>query len=454
MKLLFKTLILCLVLQGSTLYSQPQEKPNFIIMIADDAGWRDFGAYGNSGIRTPNIDQLAREGLIFTNAFLTTSSCSPSRCSILSGRYPHNTGAPNLGMPLPEDQLIFPGELKKAGYYTAASGKWHIGPQRPDFDTTYGWGGPSGCGFWETALQERPKDKPFFMWFAAVDPHRGYKAGTIPEPHTPSSVTVPPYLPDNDSVRKDIAMYYDEITRLDSYVGKVMGILEKQGIKNNTVVIFMSDNGSPFPRAKNRLYDSGIKMPFIVRWPDEVRGGTTTSSLVSSIDIFPTFCELAGLKIPNTTQGVPFSRILKKPNKQIRKAVYAEHNWHDFQAHERSVRTDRYLYIWNAFPELNANPPGDVARGTTFQEMIQLFNNGALTKKQEDCFIAPRPEEELYDVINDPYQMNNLAGDDQSQRILKKMRKKLQLWKEETNDSVPENPKPDRGKRWYEKNNA
>ncbi|MCK4921232.1 MAG: sulfatase, partial [Bacteroidales bacterium] len=442
MKHCFNVLFFYLLTQSTTISAQQGSTPNFIIMIADDAGWKDFGAYGNQGIRTPHIDRLAREGLSFTNAFLTTSSCSPSRCSILTGRYPHSTGAQNLGMPLPADQVIFPGELQKAGYYTAAAGKWHIGPKRTEFDAIYGWGGRSGCGFWEQALLDRPMDQPFFMWFAAVDPHRSYQEGTIPEPHDPSDVTVPPYLPDNDSVRKDLAMYYDEITRLDSYVGKVLHILEEQEVQNNTVVIFMSDNGSPFPRAKNRLYDSGIKMPFIIRYPDQIAGGARTSSLVSSIDIFPTFCKLADLDIPESAQGISFTKILNNQGKKTRKAVYAEHNWHDFLAHERSVRTDQYLYIWNAYPELNANPPGDVARGTTFQEMISLYKNGALTNEQEDCFIAPRPAEELYDMINDPYQLNNLIENEQYSRILKNMRKKLEKWKDDTNDSVPENPEP------------
>ena len=142
-------------------------------MIADDLGWNDVGCYGHPHIRTPNIDRLARQGLKFTHAFLTCSSCSPTRCSIMTGRYPHSTGAAELHQPLPPDQVVFPGLLKTAGYYTASAGKWHLGPApKVHFDAVVG-GGPIGCENWVKTLKERPKDRPFFLWLASIDPHRG-----------------------------------------------------------------------------------------------------------------------------------------------------------------------------------------------------------------------------------------------------------------------------------------
>jgi N-sulfoglucosamine sulfohydrolase len=425
---------------------EKKEQPNFIVFIADDAAWNDFGPYGNSLIKTPNINRLADEGLVFTNAFLTTSSCSPSRCSILTGRYPHNTGAPALHMPLPANQLLFAGELQKAGYYTAVAGKYHIGPVRAEFDTIYG-SGPSGCEFWVEALQNRPMDKPFFMWLAAIDPHRDYFPNTIPEPHKPEDVTVPPYLPDNDSTRKDLALYYDEISRMDNYIGQVMEELANQGVDENTVVVFMSDNGRPFPRAKTRLYDSGIKTPFIVRWPAKVQIGST-SSLISSIDIAPTFCELAGAGISETFQGVSFVPVLNDFSAETREFIAAEHNWHDYQAHERAVRNDRYLYIRNSFPHLNASPPADAVRSITYQEMIRLHQAGELNEFQLDCFQEPRSHEELYDVLKDPFHFANLANDSKHEIVLTEMRNLLDGWIKLTNDSVPENPIPDKFDRW------
>lgn len=426
--------------------NETSTSPNFIVVIADDAAWNDSGAYGNSVIKTPHINKLAEEGLVFDNAFLTASSCSPSRCSILTGRYPHNTEAQELHMPLPANQILFAGELQKAGYYTVVAGKYHIGNPRVEFDSIYG-GGPSGCENWVRALENRPKGRPFFMWLAAIDPHRDYQPNTIPEPHNPNNVIVPPYLPDADSTRKDLALYYDEISRLDSYLGKVMEVLKAQGVDKNTMVIYMTDNGMPFPRCKTRLYDSGIKTPFIVRWPAQIKAGRT-DALVSSIDIAPTFCELAGIAIPESFQGVSFAPVLKNNNANTRDYIAAEHNWHDYQAFERAVRNKNYLYIKNEFPELNASPPADAVRSLTYQEMIGLNNAGLLNKNQLDCFISPRPAEELYDVVNDPDQLENLAENPDFKNDLEEMRRLLENWTNETGDKIPFNPTPDQFDRW------
>jgi N-sulfoglucosamine sulfohydrolase len=425
---------------------QEAKKPNFIVFIADDAAWNDCGPYGNNIIKTPNINKLGEEGLVFNNAFLTTSSCSPSRCSILTGRYPHSTGAPELHMPLPHDQLLFAGELQKAGYYTVVAGKYHIGDPRPEFDSIYG-GGPSGCENWERAIQNRPKDKPFFLWLAAMDPHRKYQPNTIPEPHRPENVFVPPYLPDADSTRKDLALYYDEISRLDSYLGKVMQLLKEQGEDENTLVIYMTDNGRPFPRCKTRLYDSGIKTPFIVRWPEKIKKGRT-DALVSSIDIAPTFCELAGANLPETFQGVSFVPVLNDYSAEMRDYIVGEHNWHDYQAHERAIRNHHYLYIRNAFPELNASPPADAVGSLTYQEMIQMHKAGELNENQLDCFVVPRAAEELYDVVKDPHQFNNLAENPEYADALQQMRDLLDNWIAEYNDTIPKHPTPDKFDRW------
>ncbi len=422
------------------------ERPNFIVFIADDAAWNDFGAYGNNIIKTPNINKLASEGLVFNNAFLTTSSCSPSRCSILTGLYPHNTGAAELHMPLPANRNLFAGDLQEAGYYTAVAGKYHIGPKREEFDTIYG-GQPSGSEFWMEALQNCPDDKPFFLWLAALDPHRKYFSNTIDEPHNPEEVIVPPYLHDNDSTRKDLALYYDEISRLDRNIGLIMEELKTKGLADNTLVIFMSDNGQPFPRAKTRLYDSGIKTPFILHWPSKI-GKSKTDALISSIDIAPTFLELAGLEPSDDYEGVSFVPVLEDPATEVREFIAAEHNWHDYQAHERAIRNNQYLYIRNSFPHLNASPPADAVSSITYQEMIKLHAENRLNEQLLDCFVQPRNAEELYDITVDPFQFHNLASEEAYQKVLVKMQNLMDKWIIETNDFVPENPTPDRFDRW------
>jgi N-sulfoglucosamine sulfohydrolase len=452
MKTTYCSLILGMAFSCNTLKNDgreaTKEKPNIIIFIADDAGWDDSGAYGNPFIKTPTIDKLAKEGMIFNSAFLTTSSCSPSRCSIMTGLYPHNTGAAELHMPLPTDKMIFPGELQKQGYYTVSAGKWHLGPRRDEFDSIFTANEPSGAADWVRAIKTRPKEKPFFMWFAAIDPHRAYQSGIIPNPHRLDEVVVPPYLPDNDSTRKDLALYYDEITRMDSNMQMVIEELIHQGEYDNTLIIYMSDNGRPFPRDKTRLYDGGIKTPFIVSWPSYIKAGSVSNSLISAIDIGPTLCELAGAELPEIFQGKSFASLFSNPEKELNEYIFAEHNWHDYQAHERAVRNKNYLFIQNAFPHLNANPPADAARSITFQQMIRLYEQGQLTEAQLDCFIAPRHEEELYDVVKDPFQMNNLIDNEEYAEVANKMRNVLEEWKIKTDDKIPDDITPDKFERF------
>lgn len=415
------------------------QHPNFIVFIADDMAWNDCGAYGHSKIRTPNIDRLAREGMRFDNAFLTCSSCSPSRSSLITGRYPHNTGARQLHQPLPGDQVTFVEMLKKSGYYTAAAGKWHLGNATiPKFDTVH-----AKMNVWVKTLAERPKDRPFFMWFAFSDPHRGYQKNTIPNPHSPETAVIPPFLPDRPAVRKDFAMYYDEITRLDGVVGRVLEELQAQGETDNTMVVFLSDNGRPFPRCKTTVYDSGVKTPWIVKWPGKVKPSTTTDSLISSIDLAPSVLKAAGLSPTSTFQGKSFLPILEDPEAEIQDEIFAEHNWHDFDDHGRAVRTAKYKYIRNYYTDIPNTPPADAVRSPTFQAMLELKDKNELTSVQLNCFQIPRPKEELYDLANDPYEMHNLAGEKSQAKTLAMMRKRLQNWESRTEDSVPEKRRPD-----------
>jgi N-sulfoglucosamine sulfohydrolase len=435
-------------------------RPNFVLIIADDMAWNDCGAYGNDRVRTPHLDRLAREGMRFDRAFVTASSCSPSRASIITGRYPHATGAKELHWPLPDEQATFVEQLRAAGYWTAAAGKWHLGDSaKRRFDVVHEAGtagfqlptgqsaapakmvtekDESGCAQWVPTLRERPKDKPFFLWLAALDPHRDYEPNIISPPHRPEDVRVPPYLPDAPDTRRDLALYYDEITRLDSFVGRVLDELAAQGIADNTLVVFLSDNGMAFPRAKTTVLDSGIKTPLLARWPAKVKAGAACGSLVSSVDLAPTFLELAGLKALPTFQGVSFAKLFTRPTATVRDHVFAEHNWHDYAAHERAARDQRFKYIRNAYPEFNRNPPADAVRSLTFSEMKRLRDAGQLTPAQADVFAAPRPTEELYDTRNDPHELHNLAADPKYARELKRLSSALDRWMAETGDALPQ----------------
>lgn len=442
---------------GSLFFSsfslQAQEKPNIVLIIGDDISYDDFGCYGNSVIKTPNIDRLASEGIRFTNAYLTASSSSPSRCSIISGRYPHSNGAAELHTPLPENVIPFPLLLKNNNYYTAQAGKWHLGPSVHKafarFTDENGYNnGDGGEDNWVRFLKERPKDKPFFMWFASHDAHRPWGADTFRITHNPDFIKTPVYLADTPETRKDIASYYNEVARFDYYVGKVREELMNQGVLNNTIIIIMADNGRPFPRCKTRVYDSGMKTPLVVFWPDGIKQkGQIASGLVSAIDLAPTIIELAGVKIPNEFQGASFVEILKDPSFETRAVVFSEHNWHDYEAHERMVRTRDFLYVFNARPLLTNCGPADSKRSPTQHSLNKIRDEGRLTPAQADIFYSPRPAEELYDVKKDIHQLINLASLPQFQEELIEMRRLLKDWQANTGDTTPENLTPD----WFDR---
>jgi arylsulfatase A-like enzyme len=432
-----------------------KEKPNFIIIIADDVSWNDIGCYGNDVVKTPNIDRFALEGLRFTNAYLTASSCSPSRCSIISGKYPHSDGAAELHTPLPEKEVntLYPLLLKENNYYTAQAGKWHFGAAAHRAFDRYtdnnGYdNGDGGEANWVRFIKERPKDKPFFFWLASYDAHRPWGADTFKITHNPAKIIPPPYFADTPETQEDIASYYNEIGRFDYYVGKVREELEREGVLDNTVIIVMADNGRPFPRCKTRVYDSGMKTPLVVFWPKGIRSkGSQTESMISAIDIAPTILELAGIKPPDEYQGVSFVQVLNNPATEIRTAVFSEHNWHDYEAHERMMRTKDYLYVLNARPNLTNCGPADSKSSPAQHALNQIRDKGQLTMAQTDVFITPRPAEELFDVRNDPEQILNLASLPKYQEKINEMRSLLKSWQYKTDDSTPDKLTPD----WFDR---
>ncbi len=432
----------------------PERKPNIILIIADDMSWNDAGAYGHPHIRTPHIDRMAANGMRFDQAFLMTSSCSPSRSSIITGKYPHQTNAEQLHWLLPGDNITFVEKLKSLGYWTAQAGKWHLGPEVEDrFDLVRKGGSEedkqlrsrdgSGCEDWVQTLRDRPEDQPFFLWLAAIDPHRGYQEGIIANPHQPEDAVIPPYMPDEPEVKADFALYYDEIARMDDYIGKVIDELDTQGILEETIILFISDNGRPFPRDKTTLYDGGIKTPWIMYGPGYIPEGAVYPHLVSAVDIAPTFLDFAGIQPPSEMMGKSFQPVIQNTDTIIREMIYAEDHWHDFDDYTRAVRTDRFKYIRNFYPELPNTPPADALRSPTFSMMKKLRDEGTLTEVQQVVFQTPRPEEELYDIVSDPHEMNNLADNPDYHDQLDALRSMMETIRSATQDSLPPIRTPD-----------
>ena len=431
------------------------EQPNVILFIADDVSWNDYGCYGNEAARTPNIDDLAQNGLRFDEAYLTASSCSPSRSSMITGRYPHNNGkAAELHLAIDGGLPWFPTLLREAGYYTAIVGKHHMkstpgGSHSKDkpFDLVDGGNVPGnrgGHGKWVQTVKQRPKDRPFFFWFAAYDAHRAWdgdkdwNASTYGPKYRAEEVVVPPFLANETETRDDLASYYNEVTRFDHYVGKVVQALTKEEL-DNTLIFVLADNGRPFPRAKTRLHDSGMKTALVAHWPAGIpKRGAVTTSLVSAIDLAPTILDIAGVKPAETIQGVSFKPVLQNISAQVRRYAFSEHNWHDYEAHGRSVRADGFLYIRNNRPYQAWQGPADSVRSASHRQLLAMRDRKELNEAQSDVFLAPRPAEELYRYRNDPNQLNNLAADPAFAQTKQRLRKLLDQWVKETGDSVPD----------------
>jgi N-sulfoglucosamine sulfohydrolase len=458
----FSTLSLLLAALSGATGAGAAERPNVVVFIADDVSWNDLGAYGNEAARTPHIDRLAAEGLTFTNAFLTTSSCSPSRASLMTGRYPHNTGeASELHRPWAAHLATFPELLRAAGYYTAQAGKYHMSQREREDGTTRLSsafdreepearvpGNSGGHGRWLEVTRERPRDQPFFLWLAAIDAHRAWDgddewdAEAYGPKHDPARVIVPPFMVDTPATRTDLASYYNEVTRFDHFVGLVVAELEEQGVLDDTVVVVMADNGRPFPRAKTRLHDAGMKTPFVMRWPGGIRGnGESRDGLVSAIDLAPTFLNLAGVSAAETMQGVSFRATFDDPGARPRRYAFSEHNWHDYEAHGRALRDgDGYLYIRNARPGKAWLGPADSVGSPSHRDLLAAPK---VTAAQADVLLEPRPAEELYHTPTDPEQVVDLVDDPAHADRLTALRRVMDEWQDVTGDSVPEDFSPD-----------
>jgi N-sulfoglucosamine sulfohydrolase len=417
--------------------------PNFIVFIADDLGDGDLGCYGNRAIKTPNVDALAGDGIRFTRAYLTISSCSPSRCSILTGRYPHNTSAEDLHQPLPADQMTLAQYLKGSGYASVCVGKWHLGEaEKAHWDKVVTCLGRDTESNAINELRALPVEKPFFLWVASTDPHRPYQLDTISKPHDPADVIVPPYLPDHPKIRKELALYYDEVARFDQCVGGVLKALEKTGRDKDTVVVFLSDNGMPFPRAKTTLYDSGIRTPLIVRWPGKTPAGSINSQLFSVVDLAPTLLSIAGVS-QKSMQGIDASAMFADPAVSLRKQAFAEANWHDFEKFTRATTDGRFKLIRNYYWDRPLWNSVDSINSITWQGMIESKKSGSLSPAQAFLFHPTRPFEEFYSLADDPFETKNLITNPSYHDQIARLRAVLDNWRVDTADAMPEQREKD-----------
>jgi len=408
--------------------------PNIIIFVADDANWNDFGPYGNDVIQTPTINKLAEEGLTVNKAFLMVGQCSPSRISILTGMYPHTTGAEDLHMPLPEHLKMMPSYLQERGYFTGHMKKTHYGPHG---DQQFNWYSENTADSFPEFLNEA-EGQPFFLWVGFTEPHRPYPGSPLVEQvHEPGEVQVPPYLVDDEATRKDLALYYNEIVHLDKKIGRFIEELQSRELEENTIVIFITDNGMPFPRAKGTVYDDGVRTPLIVKWPKKIQAGTRYNGLVSLVDLAPTILDLAELPVGENMHGESFADIFFDQSVPGRDYLFTQRNWHDTDEHIRAVRSEKYLLVRNAYVELPHGTPADIGGSASFRSLVAKREAGLLTPEQSRLFEVPRPIIEFYDLENDPYQLYNLASHEDYWQLAREYAQVLDNWISETGDFLP-----------------
>lgn len=463
---------LVLAVPGSTWADSA--RPNVLLLVAEDLGPR-IGTFGDEVARTPNLDRLAREGVRYPNTFTTSGVCAPSRASLITGMHQAFLGAQHMrassrpkggyrSVP-PADVKAFPEQLRTAGYYTFVTEKLDYQFSGPD--TGSGpftiWDAEDDPALW----RNRDPGQPFFGMLNFLETHEtgvmrplgswphgllhlgiqlwrawrfGPPGGADPTP--PEAVTVPPFYPDTPIVRADISRHYDNIHQMDAAVGEVLTRLAADGLADSTIVIWTTDHGDGLPRAKRELYDSGIRVPMIIRWIDAWRPpgavpGSVDEQLISFVDLAPTVLDLAGVAPPDSLHGRSFASGPSSP----REYVYAARDRMDeVSDRQRAVRDRRFKYIRSDHPELPGSHPLAFRENLdTMRELRRLHESGALDDAQEVWF-EPPGRERLFDTLADPWELRDLASNPAYAAVLSRMRSELDSWLERIGDTreIPE----------------
>jgi len=411
--------------------SSAGSRPNIVMVICHDLG-QHVGCLGTT-IETPQIDGLAEDGVLFTNHFCTAAQCSPSRGSIMTGRYPHNNGLvglAHLGWEIGAQEVTLPMYLNAAGYCTYLFGLQHehneaprLGYQHVDESRRDARGATE---LLVTFLEQQAQvsgDKPFFASVGFTEPHRPYDQEGY-DKDNPEKVQPLPYLPDTPAIRAEIAGLHGLIFRVDECVGIIRETLERTGLADNTVFIFTTDHGIAMPRAKGTCYDPGLKTTFIMRWPGHFEGGVRHNALITNCDFLPTILDLVGAKTPDEVEGRSFLPLLESREYQARDDIYAEMTWHDKYNPMRCIRTRTHKYIRNFGNRPLVYLPADIYVSPSGQELRAEF------------YGTQRPAEELYDLLADPLEQNNVIDDPAYADIAQELRRRVQTWMEETNDAL------------------
>ncbi len=416
-------------------------KPNIVFVLSDDHSYPFLHCYGMTEMKTPNLDRFASKGVKFHRMFTSAPQCVPSRASIMTGRSPVACRITRFSSPLPHDEVTFPEILRRdAGYYVGVLGRnYHLdgspgGPEisrkvfnehmlatfRERFDYVDASNQQMAPARMKEFFDKRPKDKPYFLWVNFNDPHHPWDTGKNP----PDSATlrVPGYLPDLPGVRRDLSQYEGEIEHADGDFQTVLDIVKARAGLENTLVIFMGDNGFAFPSGKGCLHDPGLNVPLIAWWPGVIKPGGDSRALISGEDIAPTCLEVAGLPVPSRISGVSFLPLLrgeKFPTE--RKYIFGERGPHGDATftetttssgvdYSRCARSAKYKLIYNVTPNIRYTPV-DSSSNPSWRDMTKAHDERRLSAEFEQLYFkSPRAVYELFDLEKDPNELHNLHG--------------------------------------------
>jgi N-sulfoglucosamine sulfohydrolase len=445
MKSVMKNITTILLLLAAFIGNLPKllaatmSRPNIVVFISDDHTLRDSSVYGSTDILTPHMDQLAAAGLTFDRAFAPSPSCAPSRGAMLTGLMPARNGAePNHSEPRADIKKL-PAYLQELGYEVVAFGKVGHYAQTAD----YGFDHYEHINYHEDIaipaalewLRNRKSDKPLALFVGCNWPHVPWPNGN--EGHDPKSLTVPENHVETPLTRRERGRYYAAIGRMDADLGLIYYDAQ-QKFGTNLFFLHFSDQGAQWPFGKWCLYDDGIRTPMIAVWPGHIAPGTRTPAMVSLVDVLPTLVDVAGGKTPADLDGRSFENVLLGKTNAFRDYVFATHsgdgNMNVYPS--RCVRDERWKYILNLHPEFKFTSHVTEVTGpdgSYWKSWVQKASTDADAATKVKRY-QERPREELYDIVNDPFEKHNLAGTPANEQVLVKMRGVLERWMKEQGD--------------------
>ena len=439
-------LLLVVVSSGSR-----AERPNILLIVSEDNG-PELGCYGTPHVKTPILDRLAERGVRFENAYDPLAGCSQSRAAFLTGLYPHQNG--QIGLATWKFQMYreqtpnLVQRLKKAGYRTGILGKLHVNPATAfPFDMkklhSANFSRKNMADYVKNAAKFiKQSDIPFYLQVNYPDAHRPFikAVDKLPtKPLTGKDIDAIPYMGINHpELRQQTADYYNCMMRLDSYIGDLLNALEAAGKSKDTVVVYIGDHGADLLRGKRTSYEGGVKIPMIIRWPG-AKSGQKRKELITTLDLFPTFCEIAGIQIPKSLPGRSLKPIIHGARPKWRKYLFTEFHVHSNHNPwpQRTVRGPRYKLIYNPLAG-EVNPGYTFTMGKKFFDAPEAELIAAAPEQVQAAYqlMKQPPKYELYDLQEDPYEFKNLAQDPAQAKTLGRLRSELTSWQKRTGDAL------------------